>query len=329
MENAAMKVMVTGSSGLIGRWICKLLQHRDIEVIGLDKRIKPDEQRWLNFYQCDILDRQNLARVIKEAGPQKIIHLAARVDLDEGAKLDDYDANIGGVKNIIDCARDTSSVNRLIITSSQLVCRVGYVPKSDIDYCPDTRYGESKVLTEKITRTLDGGGKTWCLVRPTTVWGPGMSLHYQKMLDLICRGHYFHCGNNKLYKSYAYAGNIAFQYYKLLEAEEGMVHGKTLYLADYRPISLKDYADDLARALGAPPIKTLPLVIARALAYTGNALNAFGFKSFPFNSFRLRNILSEYRFDLTETGKICGDLPFTYAEGVAETAKWYLALKRL
>ncbi len=327
MENAAMRVLVTGSSGLIGRWICALLREKGIETIGVDRQMRPDEQRWLNFFQCDILDRQGLARILKEVRPQKIIHLAARVDLDGRAKLDDYDANIGGVKNIIDCVRDISSVDRLIITSSQLVCRVGYVPKSDTDYCPDTRYGESKVLTEKITRTLEGGGKTWCLVRPTTVWGPGMSKHYQRMLDLICRGQYFHCGNSKLYKSYAYAGNIAFQYYKLLQADERMVRGKTLYLADYASISLKDYADDLARALGAPPIKTMPLVIAEALSYVGSALNAFGFKSFPFNRFRLRNILTEYQFDLTETRDICGDLPFTYKEGVAETAKWYLALK--
>jgi hypothetical protein len=55
-------------------------------------------------------------------------------------------------------------------------------------------------------------------------------------------------------------------------------------------------------------------------------LNAAGFSTFPFNSFRLRNILTQYRFDLQDTRAICGPLPFTMHEGVAQTAAWFTAL---
>ncbi|WP_171257638.1 NAD(P)-dependent oxidoreductase, partial [Acinetobacter baumannii] len=84
----------------------------------------------------------------------------------------------------VEAIRRTPSVRRVIWTSAQLVCRVGYVPTSDTDYKADTLYGKSKVRTEEIVRSSDGAGREWCLARPTTVWGPGMSTHYQRFLHM-------------------------------------------------------------------------------------------------------------------------------------------------
>jgi nucleoside-diphosphate-sugar epimerase len=153
-----------------------------------------------------------------------------------------------------------------------------------------------------------------------------MSSHYQDLLKLIRRGWYFHCGHGKLYKSYSYAGNIAFQYFKMLLAPAEMIHRQTFYLADYEPLSLRDYTNELARVMNAPSIPTMPLLIAKAIALAGNGLNIIGFRRFPFNSFRLRNILTEYRFDMSKTRQVCGELPFSFDDGVKATAEWYLGL---
>ena len=59
-----------------------------------------------------------------------------------------------------------------LITSSQLVCRPGYVPKNYEDYAPHTLYGQSKVQTELITRAWKGAPCPWTLIRPTSIWGP-------------------------------------------------------------------------------------------------------------------------------------------------------------
>ena len=319
-----MKILVTGSSGLIGQWVCKTLREHSLSTMGLD--VVRNDSGWEpnHYYQCDILDPHALRYVFDTSCPDRVVHLAARVDLNEKKDLSGYAANMEGVRNVLDCVRTNSSVRRIIVTSSQLVCKVGHVPQSDTEYCPDTLYGQSKVVTENITREMDGGGKEWCLVRPTTVWGPKMSPHYQKMLELIRRGRYFHCGHGKLYKSYAYAGNISFQYLKMLLAPVEQIHRETFYLADYDPISLRDYTDGLAKAIGARPIPTVPLPMARCLALTGDALNVIGLKAFPFNSFRLRNILTEYQVDLDKTRNVCGDLPFSFEEGVKATAQWFL-----
>jgi GlcNAc-P-P-Und epimerase len=322
------KIVVTGSSGFIGRWVVEQLKKDGHRVIGLDK-VKPAVSINLDEnIECNILDRDLLIAEIRRSAPDSLIHLAARIDLNEKKHIRGYADNIEGVRNVIEAVRQTPSIRRALYTSSQLVCAVGYIPKSDTDYCPDTLYGKSKVLTETLVREEDGGGVEWCLVRPTTVWGPYMNRHYQNMLKYIQKGRYFHVGQGRLFKSYGYAGNTAYQYAQLLKAEREQIHRKTLYMADYHPLSLRDYTDTLACELGAPKIPSMPLSAARLLAHAGNVLNKCGLERFPFNTFRLNNILTEYVFDMAEMEKVCGLLPYTQEQGIAQTAQWYLNEQR-
>ena len=203
--------------------------------------------------------------------------------------------------------RLTPSIRRGIWTSSQLVCRVGYVPKSDTDYTADTLYGKSKVRTEQIVRSANGGGREWCLARPTTVWGPGMSAHYQRFLRMIERGYYFHVGHGPLWKSYSYIDNIAFQYWRLLAAPAGQIQRRRSILPTTRRSTSSPGATPFSARSALAPIPHLPLAIARTLALCGDAVNAVGMKKFPFNSFRLNNVLTQYQFDLKPTASVCGD----------------------
>jgi nucleoside-diphosphate-sugar epimerase len=322
-----MKVLITGSSGFIGRWVAYTLKKSGFNILGLDKKLPAKPNDYIETYLCNILEAEKLKAYIMKVSPQIIIHLAARTDLDETTNLQGYADNIDGVRNLIDAIKSTPSVKRAIYTSSQLVCKVGYKPSSGTDYCPNTLYGQSKVQTEKIVRASDGGNVEWCLVRPTTVWGPHMKEHYQKLLFLIQKGWYFHCGKDKLLKSYSYVGNIAYQYLQLIKAPKEQIHQKTLYLADYNPLSLRDYANGLAKELDAPKIRSYPLFAVKFLAGIGDLINLAGLKSFPFNSFRLNNIMTKYIFNLDETAKICGKLPYSQTEGIKATAKWFLEQK--
>lgn len=319
-----MRILITGSEGFIGRRLVGMLRAERHIVAGLDKE-EPANHDPAN-YVCDVLDAAALRRVLEHFAPEGVVHLAARTDLD-GRTLDDYAANIEGVRNLVEAIRAAPSVRRAVWTSSQLVCRVGYVPRDPFDYRPDTLYGQSKVRTEQIVRAGDGGARDWVLVRPTTIWGPGMSSHYQRLLAMIRTGRYVHVGRTPLMKSYGYVDNTAFQYHQLLTASRELVHGRLFYLADYEPIDLRAWCDGLQHALGAPKIRTVPRAVAKALARAGDALNAVGFRSFPFNSFRLKNILTEYQFDLSATRGICGPLPFTLQRGLEETASWYAGIE--
>ncbi|MBI3433829.1 MAG: hypothetical protein HY056_01930 [Proteobacteria bacterium] len=72
----------------------------------------------------------------------------------------------------------------------------------------------------------------------------------------------------------------------------------------------------------------MPRGVAAALAACGDVANAVGFRRFAFNSFRLNNVLTQYRFDLEATRAACGELPYTMQQGVAETVRWFHTLRR-
>jgi GlcNAc-P-P-Und epimerase len=316
-----MKVLVTGSSGFIGHALVQKLQEADCEVAGMDKQ--PGD---LTRYVCDILDGPRILKTIQEFAPEALVHLAARIDIDPKAELADYAANFDGVRHALAAVRNTPSIKRAIWTSSQLVCRVDYTPKTDTDYNADTLYGQSKILTEQIVREEDGAGREWCLVRPTTVWGPGMSSHYQRFLQLIKSGFYFHIGSAPRVKSYSYIENLTFQYLQLLRAPAESIHRKMFYLADYEPLDLIAWGDAFQRAFHARRIPRVPVGVARALAFCGDSINASGVTGFPFNSRRLKNILTEYQFDLTPAKAVCGPLPCTIEQGVEKTVDWFNGL---
>jgi nucleoside-diphosphate-sugar epimerase len=319
---AVKKVLVTGSAGLIGAALVRDLVKQGIEVAGLDGKPVGESTGAAVNYVCDILDRARLSACVSEYAPDAIAHLAARTDFDEQKHVSGYAANIEGVSNLVEAIRATPSVKRCIWTSSQLVCRVGYVPTDPRDYQPDTIYGQSKVRTEEIVRTSDGAGREWCLVRPTTVWGPGVNPHYQGFLKLVKLGLYFHVDPGPLYKSYGYLGNVTHQYVRLLHAPADIIQGRTLYLADYSPIDLVSWCNAFQQSFGARPIPVMPKILVRLFASTGDALGKLGINRVPFNSFRLKNMLTQYQFDMRETEAICGPLPYTIEDGIKATTDW-------
>lgn len=312
---------MTGSSGFIGQHLATGLLERGDDILGVDRREPRSGTRY--GFERDLLDGGNLSRIVAAFAPDAICHLAARADLDERVGLGGYTANMEGVENVIRAIRATPSVRRALFTSTQLVCRVGHTPRSDEDYLPNTTYGESKVLGEAIVRREDGGGVTWCITRPTTVWGPGMSTHYQRFFRMIRRGFYVHVGRWPRVKSFGHVGNVVHQYLRMLEVPAERIHRRTFYVGDYEPLVLQRWADELAKAFGARPIPTIPEGAARAAARIGDALNAIGWRRFPFNGFRLNNVLTEYTFDLNATREVCGETPYSLGAGVAATAAWF------
>ena len=304
----------------------KSLASNNYESLGVDIcHPKSGATLGWSFAECDILDAVKLRSTVTDFAPEVVVHLAARTDID-GQNVAAYSANVEGTRNLVAAVAAAGTVRRALFASSQLVCRVGYVPRSDTDYCPVNPYGESKVLSESIIRENMSKAITWCLLRPTTIWGEGMSSHYQRFLGHLQAGRYFHFGKGPLFKSYGYVGNTVYQIMKFINIDGGQIHGKTFYLGDYEPLSLTTWINRLAEGLGAAPPRSVPVVVARIIGLGGDIVNWMGLKRFPLNSYRVRNILMEYIFDMAETEKICGALPFTTDQGVSRTVRWFKEL---
>lgn len=324
-----MKILITGSSGFIGSELVRRGKSLGHKVYGFDV-VEPSGQGDLSvFRRGSILDLAALRGYVEEVAPEAIIHLAAACDITDmrtdAAGLSSYPENMEGVRNIIEAVKNSKTVRRVIYTSTQLVAEVGSQPKTLEECRPTTFYGKSKLEGEKLVHSMAGDQASWVIVRPTSVWGPGMGAYYRKFIDYLVAGKYFHISNKPLFKSYSYIENIAYQYYQLLAAPSEQVHGETFYLADYEPLSLRRYADLLQQQLGSKPLSTFPEGVCRGVARVGDLVQKTVYRKFPFTSFRVNNILSEYVYDMSKTEAVCGPLPVSFEEGVEKTARWYAA----
>jgi nucleoside-diphosphate-sugar epimerase len=316
------RVIITGGSGFIGTNLVSSYLERNWDVKNFDNLPPRNSDHLTKWEKTDLLDRTNLIKKTKDFGPSVFLHFGARTDLDEKDNLTGYASNIEGVCNVVDAIRATSSIKRVIFASSQLVCYLGYRPKNEYDYRPTTLYGISKVLTERIIRSADDIGAVWTIVRPTSLYGPWFDVPYKNFFVTVSKNYYIHPGDIQTYKQWGFVGNSVYQIEKLVEAPEDKVHKKMFYLADFKPILFKDFADLVQRSLGAAPIRTINPNFLKVIARIGDLLQYIGWKQPPLTSFRYHNIITSEIQNLKPLQRLVGPLPYSFEQAVAKTVNW-------
>lgn len=121
------KIIVTGSSGLIGSEVVTFFSSQGISVYGFDNNMRADffgpqgDTRWnqqrlseqfKNFthVEIDLRDRMKILAAVKEIAPDAIIHTAAQPshDLAASRPFDDFDVNAVGTLNMLEANRLTN-----------------------------------------------------------------------------------------------------------------------------------------------------------------------------------------------------------------------------
>lgn len=317
-----MRVLVTGGSGFIGTNLIEYFSGRGDEVTNFDIVAPRNKAQGRYWRKVDLLDAQSLLEAMHLVKPEVVFHMGARTDLD-GTSLSDYRANTDGVENLIVAMQGVKTIRRVVFASSRLVCQIGYQPKSELDYCPSTPYGASKVLGEQIVRSAtDRINCPWVIVRPTSIWGPWFDVPYKTFFLSIAKERYVHPGNSQILKSFGFVGNVVYELQALVTADGEKVHGKTLYLSDYRPIDVAQMANSIQRELGVRKISSVNVRLLRVVAWVGDCLKLLGWRAPPLTTFRLNNLLTPMVHDLRPLEEIVGELPYSMDEGIKITADW-------
>ena len=119
-----MKILVTGSSGLIGSEVCTHFSKLGHKIFGVDNnqraiffgpqgdtswRLKELQNTLSSFehHQIDIRDREKVLQLIKKIRPDAIVHTAAQPSHDRAASIpfDDFDVNAVGTLNLLEATR--------------------------------------------------------------------------------------------------------------------------------------------------------------------------------------------------------------------------------
>ena len=319
------RVLVTGGSGFIGTNLVQDLVDDGVEILSLDHSPPLHPGHVSVWRETDLLDADAVLSMFQEFKPDCVVHLAARTDLDKNTTLDDYAANTIGTSNLLDAVEKTGTVRRVLVTSAMLVCRLGYIPKNDEDYAPNTRYGESKVITEKVTRERDISA-TWALLRPTTIWGPWQVRLQNEFLRVLQKGYYLHPGGKPCRRSYGYVGNSVHQIRRFLDTSAEKIHRKTFYIGD-PDINLIDFVNGFSRRIVGRDVRIVPHSVMKLGALAGDLLSTLGWRGVPLTSYRLANMTQDNILDVSSTLEVTGQNPYSLEEGIERTLVWLEAAR--
>jgi CDP-paratose 2-epimerase len=122
------KLLVTGSSGLIGSEVCLHFADLGWKIHGIDNNQRAvffgasGDTRWnqrrlessINSYEhheADIRDRETILNLVKDIAPDAIVHTAAQPSHDRAADIpfDDFDTNAVGTFNLLEATRRYST----------------------------------------------------------------------------------------------------------------------------------------------------------------------------------------------------------------------------
>ena len=170
--------LVTGASGFIGSHLLRRLVRDGRPVVGLDvappRRSLPEGA---SAVSADIRDEAAVRRMLLEARPRVVYHLAAQTSVTASTRdpMADVEVNVLGSVRLAQAAVE-AGVRRLVFfsTGGAVYGELEQLADEDTPAAPLSVYGVSKLAAERYLRLLcDAGGVELSVLRPGNVYGPG------------------------------------------------------------------------------------------------------------------------------------------------------------
>ena len=177
-----MKVLVTGSTSMIGKAVVTRLLARGDQVSVIQRSPSGIDQ--VVEHLGSITDIDSVQRSVENQ--DAVIHLAAKVDIT--GELDDFvRVNVEGTTNMISAAR-AAGVSRFVHISSPSVAHGGEsITGSGADPAdPDAtsgHYATTKAMAEQLALSASTGEMPIVAIRPHLVIGPGDTQLVERILD--------------------------------------------------------------------------------------------------------------------------------------------------
>jgi dTDP-4-dehydrorhamnose reductase len=166
-----MKILITGSNGLLGQHLVKLLkQNNENQVIatarGTNRLL---DQEGYQYASLDISDAGHVKAVVGQHAPDVIIHGAAMTQVDdcELKKPACWKTNVLATEHLIGAAQSAGAA--FLFVSTDFIFDGTEGPyKEDALPNPVSYYGLSKLAAEMLLRT---SGLSWAVARTILVYG--------------------------------------------------------------------------------------------------------------------------------------------------------------
>jgi len=246
-----MRVIVTGSSGFLGSWICRVLSANN-QVIAL-VRPSSDTYRLANIdgLQIDRRENDDWADFISAEKPDALV-LADWWGVGNHDRNDDRQfENIDRMEIMAVAARNADVALVIGVGSQAELGPISNRITEDLPDNPTTEYGKAKVAARKIMKSSLTGSKTrFAWLRIFSTYGPCDTDTWliPQLIDTLTKGEVMELTEGEQEWSYLHAYDLARAFSSVIESEStaGVVN-----VGNPQTVILKDAIHIIAKQLGA------------------------------------------------------------------------------
>ena len=291
-------ICITGATGFVGINLIKYLEdHNNSSIRPVDLKITVKEI---------ILPTDTL-----------VIHLAGKAhDLKNVSKPSEYyEINYNLTKFLFDEFIKSDAKKFIFISSVKAVAdHMDTLLTEDHQADPKTHYGKSKLIAEEyIQNQILTEGKSYYILRPCMIHGPGNKGNLNLLYSLVSKGLPWPLGSFINSRSYLSIENLCFIIKKLIDRED--IPSGVYNVADDVPLSTNEVIKMIAESRGKKErILNLSKNLIKVLARVGDLLKL------PLNSERLQKLTESYVVSNAKIKEALGkQLPVSSKEGLMRT----------
>lgn len=238
------KIIVTGSTGLVGSNLVKKLEEKGHIILGLSRETG-----------YDLRDEKLVDKVFNEFKPDVVYHLAAFAAEARGqvSPVDMTQRNVGIFVNVLKSSINVG-IKKFIYASSVAVYGEATVPyKEDGPTIPKDVYGVNKLASEQILKIMAKVyGFEYIILRPHNIYGPGQKMDdpYKNVVALFMRKlmegePYMLFGNGEMKRAFSFVDDV-------VEVMTDTLYSKsmTMNIGAEQEISIKELSDLLQEITG-------------------------------------------------------------------------------
>ena len=299
-------IVIFGGTGFIGSFFAnevkKKYGHAKIYLLDIESFSEKDSEYRLSLieendsFEYIKIDVRNKIDWLPE---EKVILIAnfAAVHREPGHEAKEYyETNILGAENICSWAEQIKC-DTIIFSSSISIYGSSNESKNE-NYLasPDTPYGVSKLLAEKIHEIWlhKDKNRKLAIARPGVVFGPSEGGNVTRLIKAVKKGYFFFAGNKKIIKSGIYVKELCSAMMWVLSEKLGQKENFILFnLSMNEELKLEDYVNAIRLQIYVfLPVLNIPFYILLAASYTIDFVTKLLKFDHTFKPTRIRKLIS-------------------------------------
>jgi UDP-glucose 4-epimerase len=259
-------VLITGGTGAVGPRIVQAFAASGfrVRVLALESSVPEAAGLDVEVRQGDVTDPAAVRSAVR--GVQVVVHLAARLHVLDGGRLDRqaYDrVNVGGTRLVVEEA-GRAGVGRLVFFSTISVYGPsdGRLFTEESSPRPDSLYAETKLAAEQLVLAA---AYPAVVLRLGAVYGSRIKGNYRQLLSLLARRRFIPIGPGRNHRTLVYDRDVG--HAAVLAARHPAAAGRVFNVTDGCFHALHEIVAAMCRGLGRrPPRIALPAAPVRVAA---------------------------------------------------------------